>query len=314
MGRRESTEQRGWPMPIYLHARKKESLVAWRIENGSAVRLGIAEGSHSPSTCIIAEIGADIWQVLGFHKKIFPNGKEDFHLATLQPGEHYPRIARPTSDHTAGGNLFGPSATKLQKELAIAKSQLSVLLRQLQRICQTIHPSEENMEAFGHDIRNLLILACTEVESHWRAVLTANGYIRDRYSTNDYVKLEQPMKLGFYGLSFVEYPWLPPCRPFAAWGLLGTPTKELPWYDSYNQVKHDRETSFGRAKLRHVFDAVAANAIMVAAQFGFYETLDQSAFNECFLFTDFPEWKPGDVYIRPELEPGKAWTEIKCPI
>ena len=27
----------------------------------------------------------------------------------------------------------------------------------------------------GYDIRNLLILACTEVESHWSAVLKANG-------------------------------------------------------------------------------------------------------------------------------------------
>lgn len=104
------------------------------------------------------------------------------------------------------------------------------------------------------------------------------------------------MKLGSYGLTFPQYPWLNPIRPFAPWGLTGRPTQELDWYDSYNAVKHDRETSFTRAKLGHVFDAVSANAVMIAAQFGFHDGFARHAeMGEAFVFTEFPEWHPGDV-------------------
>jgi hypothetical protein len=41
----------------------------------------------------------------------------------------------------------------------------SVLARQLDRIFQTIHPTERNMKVYGHDIRNLLFLAATEAEA-----------------------------------------------------------------------------------------------------------------------------------------------------
>ena len=38
-----------------------------------------------------------------------------------------------------------------------------------------MHPVQENFDAFSHEIRNLLILAATEVEAHWKGVL-ADAY------------------------------------------------------------------------------------------------------------------------------------------
>jgi hypothetical protein len=298
-------------MPVYLQTFEgKEALNVWQIEDGKAIRMGVANAETTRNAVFQAKPGEDIWDLVQHNPHIFPKGRDAFHIATLQPGEYYPRIARPGTSHLSGQNLLSPSTQALKSELAIAKSQLSVLLRQLKRICETIHPTEENMDAYGHDIRNLLILACTEVESHWRAVLVANNYGRERYSTNDYVKLEGPMRLGSYTLSFVEYPWLKPFRPFGLWKVLGvSPTKELPWYDSYNFVKHDRETSFARAKLRHAFEAVAANVILVAGQFGFHDCFRQAEFADSFLFTDFPKWEPAEVYIFP-FERENRWTPV----
>lgn len=59
--------------------------------------------------------------------------------------------------------------------LASARSQLTSLARKLETICQTVQPSEKNLDVYGHEIRNLLILAATEAEMHWRGILTANG-------------------------------------------------------------------------------------------------------------------------------------------
>jgi hypothetical protein len=43
--------------------------------------------------------------------------------------------------------------------IAITKSQRKAVTRQLDLICQTIHPTEKTLETFGHQFRNLLILA-----------------------------------------------------------------------------------------------------------------------------------------------------------
>ena len=97
--------------------------------------------------------------------------------------------------------------------------QLTVLTRQLDRICQTVQPTEETFGALGHDIRNLLILACTEVESHWRGVLVANGVSKDRFTTQDYVAQREAMRLDEYAIDFPNYPWLAPLEPFEGWVL-----------------------------------------------------------------------------------------------
>ena len=90
----------------------------------------------------------------------------------------------------------------------------------------------------GH---NVLLLAATEVEAHWKGILKANRAKCD--STKDYVKLLPAMKLDEYAIGVPFYPWLNPIRPFLGWTTDGS-TKSLSWYDAYNAVKHDREAAF----------------------------------------------------------------------
>ncbi len=110
------------------------------------------------------------------------------------------------------------------------------------------------------------------------------------------------------------YPWLDPIKPFATWGKSGKPTRDLVWYNAYNAVKHDREGKFSRATLEHVFEAVTACAIMIAAQFGqqayMHNVPELDAF---FHFEEVPKWELGDIYINSYGEVAEPWTPVNFP-
>ena len=98
-------------------------------------------------------------------------------------------------------------------------------------------------------------------------ILEANGQKAESWL--DYVKLSLPMKLGEYRVALPWYPWLDPIAPFEKW----VPTKRgekqlLPWYDAYNDIKHDREKNFAEAKLIHAIKSVTGCFVMLCAQYG----------------------------------------------
>jgi hypothetical protein len=300
-------------MSCYLRVIPNASfLEPWNIESDVAVRIGIENPQHGAGTYFRAAPGETIWDAIRRQTPWFePNGQSPFYKAGLQPGEYYPRIARPIDNHPHEAPGWSPGAPHEANAVAIARSQVTVLTRQLDRICQTVHPTERTFETFGHDIRNILILACTEVEAHWRGVLTANGMERAHYTTNDYVRLLRAMKLGQYAVTFPSYPWLEAIRPYKDWGSTGKPTKELKWYDSYHAVKHDREAEFERATLRHAFEATSACVIMMAAQFGLREGIGvHTEVQSFFHFFAVPAWTPSEVYIFPYGEPTPEWSPV----
>lgn len=69
-----------------------------------------------------------------------------------------------------------PSGVEETNAVAVAVGQPVALTTRLERICEVVHPSNSTFDAFGHEIRNLLILACTEVESQWRDPLELNNH------------------------------------------------------------------------------------------------------------------------------------------
>lgn len=216
----------------------------WRIDDREAVRLGISNPENGLGSYFQAAQHEMIWEVIR-HQAGWCQGS--FHKIELGPRQYYPRIARPLS-YTDQEYLRSPSATEEQSVVALGLGQANVFMRRLDLICQTVHPAPNTLGVFGHEIRNLLILAATEVEAHWRGVLVANGSAKDQFNTRDYARLVRPMRLDRYAVSFPSYPWLPPVRPFAGWKA-EQPTKSLGWYDAYNHVKHDREGAFQQATL-----------------------------------------------------------------
>ncbi len=130
-------------------------------------------------------------------------------------------------------------------------------------------------------------------------MLVANGISQKHLSTKDYVKLQEPMKLNQYAVTFPNYPWLEAFKPYEAWSDKD-PTRSLKWYDAYNAVKHDRETQFGRATLRHVFDAISACVIMMVSQFGLDEGRGESSeLRSFFYLSEMPDWPLSESYIYP---------------
>jgi hypothetical protein len=242
-----------------------------------------------------ADPGEDMMTTL---KKRFTGG--EWHKLRLAPGEYYPRMARPSSLDPDGSPGYypdeSPDAIKIR---TLSTGQIHVLIQELQRICQVVQPDEANFHAYGHEIRNLIILACMEVEAQWKNILVAN----DQEANNrlDYVKLAIPMKLGEYRVALPWYPWLDPIGPFENWvPVLPHEKQFLPWYDAYNAIKHDRENDFAKAKLIYAFQALAGFFVMLCAQYGWNFARSQDAAADMFFqLIEAPKWEPSELYVPP---------------
>jgi hypothetical protein len=180
-----------------------------------------------------------------------------------EPGVSFKRIARPT---TLGFLRSDPAIGEKINESFVA---LRILLRKLEELFETIEPTPSNASTYGHRIRDVLLLACMEVESSWTAVLKENAYgmMGAMLKTNDYVKLSRAMMLDGYELSLQSYGSYPAFAPFANWDST-RPTQSLGWYDSYNKTKHNREGNLHHATLGNAIRAVGAAVVMFYGQFG----------------------------------------------
>lgn len=137
-------------------------------------------------------------------------------------------------------------------------NQLELLLDDLlYDVFKVMVPCKENMACFGHKIRNILILACTEIDSIMKRILVKNGIKSQRnfYTTNDYIKLNKPLHLNEYGLSLSRFEDLGDFIPFSNWNIQN-PTTSLSWYSDYNEVKHNRDTTFHLANLKNAIDSI----------------------------------------------------------
>lgn len=221
----------------------------------------------------------------------------------LSLGEDIPRMARPIliNNSYIGQSGYGPlyltaenmGHTLPHDSVALANSvnQLSILIRELKLAMEYIHPSQQNLVNFGHHSRNILLLASMDFENECRGVLQANGYAgaNNRFTTNDYSKVSSPLRLEEYEVTLTHYPTLGPIRPFATWNT-ASPTQSLPWYDAYNQCKHDREANFYQGNLNNAINAVCSVAIILAAQYRIIKSW-RDQIGEFFTFTSHPTWE-----------------------
>lgn len=275
----------------------------WRIEDRRAVLLGGSNPERGVGSYFEAAPHETIWEPIeraGW-------ARERFFELELGPRDYYPRIARPVR-YTEQRYVKSPTEN-YKNIIALGVGQANALMRRLDQICQAVHPAADTLNVYGHEIRNLLILASTEVEAHWRGVLDANGFKKRNLCTKNYVRLVGPMKLDSYAVSFPSYPWLEPAKPFAGWNA----EQPLEWYQAYNKVKHDREDAFQRATLQNAFNAVSACVVMLAAQFtrskGLGGHSDLSAY---FQFSEIPEREAAETYSD-YAEDGREWTAVQHP-
>lgn len=188
----------------------------------------------------------------------------DIRPSLNQAGKFYKRMWHP-SDYLSPALLISNPESYTQSLVVI-----ELLIKKMNELFLTIEPTEKNVHVFGLKIRELLLLACMEVEASWKGVLKEHEYIKNSkqpWNTTDYIKLLEPMCLANYTLALRSYPNFPHFQAFSCWSQ-DQPTKSLYWYNAYNNTKHDREASLHEATLLHAIHSVGAVVVMFCAQFG----------------------------------------------
>jgi hypothetical protein len=182
-----------------------------------------------------------------------------------------PRVWRgiPRSPVFGGYEGVAPSPLNYFSRMQATVAATS-LFSGLVELFRYVEPSTENDQCYGHRVRELLILACTEVESHWKSVLLQNmesPSTRYQFSTNDYIKLVPVLRLKKWRVTLKNYSGYRFIAPFESWDK-AKPSQSLRWYSTYNSVKHGREGKFEQAEFQFVIEAMAAVHVMLAAQWG----------------------------------------------
>jgi hypothetical protein len=252
--------------------------------------------------------------------------------AKLAPGQFHKRMWR-------GQMIAGARALGMGRQERDSVRVSRMLAARLQDIFHYIEPEARHDVVYGHEVRSLLILACTEVENSCKAVLRDNGAAptwppghpaiargqkKDEFNMYDYSRLADPMKLAEWEVSLSTVPTYGSFRPFDRWKL----GSALDWYSAYNKTKHDRELSLCEATLGRAIRATAAVFVLTVAQFGGPHRDIASYFrpDEFLPETPHPTWPTEELYLPPIMDPqgtmlkpgiplgtGGAWTHVDYP-
>lgn len=199
-----------------------------------------------------------------------------------------------------------------RQEYSNRLNQLELLLDDLFDVFNVVAPYKENLSCFGNKIRNIIILACTEIDSMMKGILEKSK-VKPHfkfYTTNDYIKLNVPLQLNEYTLSLSRFEKLGDFKPFFKWNS-NNPTGSLSWYLDYNNVKHDRESNFSKANLTNAIDSIMALAALMVSQFGYRNELWHEKVGKIIKIKTEPQWNIRELYI-PRRE-GEEFTPVDYP-
>lgn len=199
-----------------------------------------------------------------------------------------------------------------RQEYSNRLNQLELLLDDLFDVFNVVAPYKENLSCFGNKIRNIIILACTEIDSMMKGILEKSK-VKPQfkfYTTNDYIKLNVPLQLNEYTLSLSRFEELDDFKPFFKWNS-NNPTGSLSWYLDYNNVKHDRESNFSKANLTNAIDSIMALAALMVSQFGYRNELWHEKVGKIIKIKTEPQWNIRELYI-PRRE-GEEFTPVDYP-
>ncbi len=166
---------------------------------------------------------------------------------------------------------------------------LKILIQRLDELLLYIEPSENGLKSYSHKSRELILLACTEVENHWGALLkraAINPQNGKSFTTNDYVRVNGACHLKDFSVKLRNYPNINVFSPFDNWSA-SNPTQSLAWYDAYNKTKHDRDLNFSLATLLNCIYAVTANIVMCCVRFGPFNLFNGDGMLSAYLNENF---------------------------
>ena len=137
--------------------------------------------------------------------------------------------------------------------------------RDFLRIFEYIEPHDSNLHTYSTRLYEVFLRAATEFESHSKAILEANSYVRSGdWKMSDYKKIDNATLLSSYKIKLPIWSGSPKIlQPFAPWAY----GRSLSWYQNYNTVKHNRATEFAKANFANTLESVAALFVILYAQF-----------------------------------------------
>lgn len=191
--------------------------------------------------------------------------------------------------------------------------QLTLLLTELFDVFQTVEPNSDNVEVYGNTFRNIIILACTEVDGLMKKVSMDNGLQGHdgKYSTKDYVNFKNPLQIDKYTTCFNFIDELGETTPFLGWDSVNS-TQSLSWYNAYNLVKHDRINNKEKANMKNAIESVMAFAVVMMAQFGYRNSIWENNIGKYIKVINEPLWNISDFYFP--VVKGENWKYINYPL
>lgn len=198
-----------------------------------------------------------------------------------------------------------------ENEMRLSENAMRLLISKLDELFLFIEPCKSSLDTYSHKTRELLILACTELENSWQGYMPkAKIGSRDRFTTKDYVKLLDPLFLADYEFTINTHDALPSFRPFETW-TAASPTASLIWYDAYNKTKHNRQTHFSSASLENCINSVIACLIMHCVRFSPFPMFEQNNTFSSLINQHFSarlvNFDPSKVYLYKVEIPDKNW-------
>ncbi len=241
-----------------------------------------------------------------------PNGRDvRLKKTTLNCGQRYSGIYRPiynscfrdmdnliSNDCILPYHYSDPPIADLKLYINYLR-QLELILEELHKVFLVVDPDRNNFKTYDNTIRNIIILACTEMDSLMRSILKENKYdgSNKQFTLFDYYCLLEPLRLKQYSLS-LTYIQEVKLSPFSGW----KPTDKscfLDWYDAYNKIKHDRIKYFKKANISNALFAILGFATTLIAKYGYRNELWKEKIGKIILVDEEPQWDLKDFYIPP---------------
>lgn len=144
----------------------------------------------------------------------------------------------------------------------------------LQKLFEYIEPSDSNLGTYSFRIHELLMRTCIEIEANFKAILKENIYHRtngknepipeSKWNIHNYKIVNKTHHLSSYKVYIPIWDGTQAYfEPFAKW----VTSTELPWYQAYNNSKHDRKIAFKEANFSNLLNAIAGLLVLLSSQF-----------------------------------------------
>jgi len=143
-----------------------------------------------------------------------------------------------------------------------------VIQADFRKLLEYIEPADQNLNTYSFRTHELLMRSCVEVEANFKAIFIDNMLTKvspEHLTMRHYRAINKTHRLDAFKVKLPAWTGEAGVRqPFSAWS---DSAASLPWYQAYNQSKHDRYNAFKHATFEHLLDAISALVVILSAQF-----------------------------------------------